>query len=121
MRAFVHTRNSVTVLRFESGALGVIDNSRHAGYGFECSAELVGTEATLRTGGRGRPTDLEVLAGGGAAGQIAADNLERHEAAYREEVRDFVACVADGREPAVTGEDAIAALRLALAAERSVA
>jgi predicted dehydrogenase len=121
VRAFEHTRNTVTVVRFETGALGVIDNSRHAGYGFECSAELVGSKATLRTGGRGRPADVEVLSSAGAAGQIAADNFERHEAAYRDELRDFVACVAAGREPAVTGEDAIAALRLALAAERSVA
>ena len=53
-------------------------------------------------------------------GVQAEDNIERHGPAYREEVRSFVACVAHGREPEVGGEDAIAALRLALAAERSV-
>src|SRR3954453_16651489 len=33
---------AVTVLRFESGALGVIDNTRNAVYGFECAAEVMG-------------------------------------------------------------------------------
>ncbi|TME35770.1 MAG: oxidoreductase, partial [Chloroflexi bacterium] len=31
--------NAVVVVRFASGALGVIDNSRAAGYGYECSTE----------------------------------------------------------------------------------
>jgi hypothetical protein len=42
-------------------------------------------------------------------------------AAYREELRHFVACVRDGSEPCVGGEDAVAALELAIAAERCVA
>src|SRR3712207_7180782 len=35
-------------LRFASGALGVMDNSRVAGYGYECSSEIVGHRGTLR-------------------------------------------------------------------------
>jgi myo-inositol 2-dehydrogenase/D-chiro-inositol 1-dehydrogenase len=105
VHAFEQKRNTVTVLRFASGALGVIDNCRHAGYGFECSAEVLGAGSAVRIG----------------VGAHAEDNIERHEAAYREELREFVACVTNGHEPAVGGEDAIAALELALAAERSVA
>jgi myo-inositol 2-dehydrogenase / D-chiro-inositol 1-dehydrogenase len=105
VHAFQRTRNTVTVLHFANGGMGVIDNSRFAGYGFECSAEIVGTGSSLRIG----------------AGIQADDNFERHEPAYREELREFVACVANGHDPAVGGDDALAALRLALAAERSVA
>jgi hypothetical protein len=39
---------AVVVLRFESGALGVIDDSRAAGYGYECSTEVMGRKATVR-------------------------------------------------------------------------
>jgi predicted dehydrogenase len=119
--AFERKRNAVTVLRFRNGALGIVDNSRHAGYGFECSAEVVGTESTLRIGGRGRPLDLDVLTSCGALRRVAEDHIERHITAYRDELRHFVACLRDGTEPSVGGEDAIAALRLSLAAERCVA
>ena len=39
---------AVVVLKFENGALGVIDNSRAAGYGYECSTEVMGSKATAR-------------------------------------------------------------------------
>ena len=54
--AFASTDSTLVVVRFESGALGVIDNTRRAGYGFECAAELVGTslDAAGRAGARGR-------------------------------------------------------------------
>ena len=105
VNAFEHTRNAITVLRFADGALGLVDNSRHAGYGFECSVEVVGSESTVRIG---------------TLSHIAEDNIERHGTAYREELRHFVECVGGDEEPCVSGDAAIAALRLALLAERSV-
>ena len=121
VNAFVQKRNAVTVLRFRDGALGVVDNSRHAGYGFECSAEVVGTESTLRVGGHGRPVDVEFFTASGALSRVAEDHIERHLTAYRDELRHFVACLLDDVEPCVGGEDAIAALQLSLSAERCVA
>jgi predicted dehydrogenase len=119
--AFEHKRNTITVLRFRSGGLGVIDNSRYAGYGFECSAEAVGSDATLRIGGGARPVNVDVLEDCVSLSRVAEDHIERHLPAYREELRHFVACVRDGSEPCVGGEDAVAALELAIAAERCVA
>ena len=99
----------------------MVDNSRYAGYGFECSAELVGTDSSLRVGTRGHPIDLDVLSAAGAVSRVAEDHVERHLIAYRDELRHFIDCVRDGAEPRVGGEDAVAALRLARAAERCVA
>jgi predicted dehydrogenase len=120
VRAFEHTRNAITVLTFAGGALGLVDNSRHVGYGFECSAEIVGSDRTLRIGGRGRAGDVDELSTLGSLSHIAEDNIERHGSAYRDELRHFVDCVEADTEPCVGGEDAIAALRLALMAEESV-
>jgi predicted dehydrogenase len=47
--------------------------------------------------------------------------VERHSAAYLEELRHFVECVAAGTAPCVGGADSVAALELSLAAERCVA
>jgi predicted dehydrogenase len=112
---------AVTVLRFESGALGVIDNTRTAAYGFECAAEVMGGEATLRIGtGNGAP-DIERLTDAGRLRELPSDHIARHGAAYLEEMRDFVRCVEEGQPPRVGGDDAVAALALALQAERSCA
>jgi myo-inositol 2-dehydrogenase/D-chiro-inositol 1-dehydrogenase len=105
--AFSAGDTALSVLRFEDGALGVIDNTRSAGYGFECSAELMGSEATLRIGRDRRPPH--------------ADHIQRHRTAYLDELRHFVDCVRSGCEPTVGGDDAVAALRLSLAAERCAA
>jgi len=121
VHAFERLRNTVTVLRFAAGGMGLIDNCRFAGYGFECSAELVGSDSTVRIGARGHSIDVDVLSSRGAVSRIADDNIERHSTAYRDELRHFVDCIRDEAEPCVAGEDAIAALQLALAAEQSAA
>jgi predicted dehydrogenase len=54
--------------------------------------------------------------------QLPGDALDpRHLHGFAGEVRHFVECVRDGREPAVTIEDGIAAIRLEQAMKRSVA
>ena len=104
-------------LRFEGGALGLVDVSRRAGYGFECSAELVGTLATARTGHL--QGGVALLRDGRASVELPIDHAERHDAAYVRELDWFGEVVLGRREPAVTGEDALAALELALLATRS--
>jgi predicted dehydrogenase len=121
VNAFNAGRTAVTVLRFENGALGVIDNTRLAGYGFECSAEIMGSQSTLRIGAGDRPVDVERLTARGIQRPLAADHVERHRAAYLDELRHFVACIRSGTQPSVGGDEAVAALRLSLAAERCAA
>jgi myo-inositol 2-dehydrogenase / D-chiro-inositol 1-dehydrogenase len=112
------SETAVIVLRFERGALGVIDNTRTAGYGFECSAEVMGTAGTIRLGANGR--SLETLTPAGLVVELPADHIERHAPAYLAELRHFVRCLSAGERPEVGAEQANAALELALAAERSL-
>lgn len=111
---------AVVVLRFENGALGVIDNTRVAGYGFECSAELMGAESTLRIGTHHCSPDIQRLTAAGLSTELPGDHIQRHRAAYRAELRHFAECARSGRPSGVGGEAALAALELALAAERSL-
>ena len=118
LRATAAAGSTVVVARFENGALGVIDNTRRAGYGFECAVELVGTRSTLRIGAGRRASGVERLSADGALSRLPADHIDCHRAAYLEELRQFVACVRSGAEPAVGGAESNAALALSLAAER---
>jgi myo-inositol 2-dehydrogenase/D-chiro-inositol 1-dehydrogenase len=109
---------ALVVLRFESGALGVIDNSRAAGYGYECSTEVMGRSATVRID-RPQHRHYQWLTPDGATYGINRDFEERYPLAYAEEMEAFARCVRDGVAPAVTGLDALAAFDLATAADLS--
>jgi predicted dehydrogenase len=106
-------------LRFESGALGAIDVSRDARYGFECSAEAVGSRATVRIGYGCRRGGAELLRDGLASAWVPVDHAERHAAAYVAELEHFGEVVLGRRAPWPTGADAVAALELAERAARS--
>jgi myo-inositol 2-dehydrogenase/D-chiro-inositol 1-dehydrogenase len=110
--------HAVVVLRFESGALGVIDESRVAGYGYECSTEVVGSRATVRIGHH-RHVDNVWLTPGSAAVDWVEDFTERFARAYSLELEEFAAAIREQRTPAVSGEDGLAAFVLAQACDRS--
>ena len=109
--------NAVVTLRFASGALGVIDNSRAAGYGYECSSEILGQRGTLRIDNH-RRVAVETLTPGRACQDYVSDFVERFADAYRGEMEHFVRVVRGEAEPQPSGA-AAAATVLAQAAERS--
>ncbi len=110
--------NAIVALRFASGALGVIDGSRVAGYGYECSTEVMGSRATVRIGQHRRVNNVW-LTPGSAAVDWMTDFTERYANAYALELEDFAAAIHEGRPAAVTGEDGLAAFVLAQACDRS--
>ena len=109
---------ALVTLRFASGALGVIDNSRAAGYGYECSTEVVGRAASVRVDAPHR-TGVEWRTAGASARDLVADFEQRFPLAYAAEMEAFARAVLDGTPPRVGGVDALAAYDLARAAERS--
>lgn len=112
---------AVVSLRFASGALGCIDNSRRAVYGYDQRAEVLGSSGCLAAG----HVTPDAVTRWDAHGQIQARPLhfflERYRDAYVAELRSFVDAVRDRRTPLVTGRDGLQATRIALAARRSLA
>jgi inositol 2-dehydrogenase len=110
--------NAVVALRFASGALGVIDNSRVAGYGYECSSEIMGSKATLRVDNH-RRASVETLTPDSSHRDYVSDFVERFADAYVAGLESFLRTVREDRDPEVSGADAAAAFVLAKAAEHS--
>jgi inositol 2-dehydrogenase len=106
---------AVVVLRFDNGALGVIDNMRAAHYGYECSTEVVGSNATVRIDNH-RRAHIRWLRPGAEMADWVRDFTERYPEAYRAELEDFARAVVDERPASVTGDDALAAFVLCEAA-----
>lgn len=112
--------NAVVSLRFGSGAVGTIDGTCPADYGYDARVELLGTEGLLVIGDvRGTPIleirDRET----GAVTPTHRTWPERFEQGYLHEIEAFAQCVREGTEPAVGGRDGMAAVRAVQAANLS--
>jgi predicted dehydrogenase len=107
------------VLRFACGALGLIDVSRNVRYGFDCAAELIGSDSSVRTGYQSGPDTLEWMRDGWVSSQLAADHAQRHATAYVQELERFGELAGGATELTAPSDHGMAALDLALAAGRS--
>src|ERR687897_851843 len=89
-----------------------------AGYGYECSSEIMGSKATLRVDNH-RRSSVETLTPDSSHQDYVSDFVERFADAYGVGLESFVRAVREDRDPEVSGADAAAAFVLAKAAERS--
>jgi predicted dehydrogenase len=110
--------NAVVNLRFTNGALGNVEISRNAFYGYDIRTEVLGSKAAVRVGAM-EPVSRWLLSPNGREEVSGAYLTKRFGAAYDSQIRDFVACVHEDRAPLCTGEDALAAFEISLAATYS--
>jgi scyllo-inositol 2-dehydrogenase (NAD+) len=111
--------SAVVSLRFASGATGAVELARTAVYGEDVRTEVVGTDGSVFVGHL--PFGHGAHAG---RGSVTADTVDpsatlRFASAYAAQVEAFVRAIVEDRPVTPTGEDATAALRIALAARRS--
>ncbi len=111
---------AIITIRFASGALGVIDNSRKAVYGYDQRVEVFGSGGSVAVN-NDYPNTAEVHTAEG----VRRDKplhffLERYNEAYIDEAVQFIASIAEGRDVPVSGADAYQAELMALAAKRSL-
>ncbi len=111
---------AVVTLKFANGALGVIDNSRQAVYGYDQRLEVFGAKGSVMA-----DNDLASAVKVFSAADVAGDKplyffLERYRESYLNELKAFFAAVRDDAPVPVTGEDGLADLVVALAAKRSL-
>jgi myo-inositol 2-dehydrogenase / D-chiro-inositol 1-dehydrogenase len=112
---------AIVTLRFASGALGVIDNSRKAVYGYDQRVEVFGSKGAAAAE-NDAPSTVRLSSEAG----VSADKplyffLERYKEAFIAEMRAFLDAVASGKACPVTGEDGLQDLRVGLAAKKSLA
>ena len=110
--------NAVVNMRFEGGALGNVEVSRNALYGYDIRTEILGTKGGLNIGYY-QHTPLLVMTAQGIQHDMVPYIVERFGDAYQAQTYDFVERVLHDSEPAVDAHDARAALLIGLAARRS--
>ena len=105
-------------LRFAGGALGNVEVSRNAFYGYDIRTEVLGSEGAVAVGAY-QHTPVLLLTREGAQHDVTPYLMERFGDAYRAQIQQFVEDVREGRPPAVGGVDALAALAIGVAATHS--
>lgn len=109
---------SAVNLQYKNGAIGNVESYAQAVYGYDVRTEIVGSKGAIMVGSMDKIPATFMTASGGQ--QILADHfLSRFADAYLEEAKDFVRTMLTDRAPAVTGEDGLKALAIAVAAEKS--
>ena len=109
--------NAIISLIFESGRLGVIDLTRNGIYGYHIITELLGTAGTLRIGYL-RETPLMVMTKGSVAHDTVPYSWNDSGDAYTTQLENFAQNVLQGRQPPITVDDGVEALKMAIAATR---
>ena len=110
---------AVVVVRFSNGATGIAEACFEAAYGYDVRGEVFGSGG-MATMGDGRRTGMVFSGAAGRTVETARSDQELLAGAYVAELAAFVAAVRDRTPPLVGGEDARAALAIALAAAESV-
>ncbi|GAA3412996.1 inositol 2-dehydrogenase [Paenibacillus hodogayensis] len=110
---------AIVTLRFSNGALGVIDNSRKAVYGYDQRVEVFGSKGSVAIH-NDHPNTAEISTAEG----IMRDKpmnffLERYNDAYIEETQQFIESLLEDKPLAVEGNDGLQAEKIALAAKLS--
>ena len=110
---------AVTILKFANGAIGTIDNSRCAVYGYDQRAEILGSGGMISTE-NAFPNSATVSDGRSVHRDLPLNFfMERYTQSYLAEMTAFVDAVLDDTPPPVTGFDGRAAVVLGLAAQQS--
>jgi myo-inositol 2-dehydrogenase/D-chiro-inositol 1-dehydrogenase len=109
----------LVVLKFAGGAIGTIDNSRRAAYGYDQRVEVLGSVGAISTGNNYPNTAVISDAQSVRRDLPLHFFLERYTESFVAELRAFVDAVLHDAPVPVTGEDARAPVVLGLAARRS--
>jgi scyllo-inositol 2-dehydrogenase (NAD+) len=92
--------------------------SRNAVFGYDIRTEIWGTKGSLQIG-YFQHTPILVMTQEGITHDVVPHFMQRFEGAYLTQIQDFVDRCRKGQPPSITGADAIAAMRISLAATLS--
>ena len=111
---------AMVTLRFANGAIGVIDNSRKAVYGYDQRVEVFGSKGAA-VAENDLPNTVKLYNEAGVTGEKPLYFfLERYKGAFVDEMAAFIDAVQNNKTVPVSGEDGLADMYAALAAGKSL-
>ena len=110
---------ALITLKFANGAMGVIDNSRRAVYGYDQRVEILGSAGSIATGNN-YPNAATISTAESVRRDLPLNFfMDRYIESYVNEMRQFVDAVRNDKPVPVSGADGRVPVVMALAARRS--
>jgi myo-inositol 2-dehydrogenase/D-chiro-inositol 1-dehydrogenase len=111
---------AVITLVFRNGALGIIDNSRQAVYGYDQRVEVFGSGGMVKVDNNA-PDTHDYYARDGVHSSLPLNFfMDRYIEAYASEIREFCRVVVRDEPVSVGGEDGLLSVAIGLAAKKSL-
>jgi myo-inositol 2-dehydrogenase/D-chiro-inositol 1-dehydrogenase len=111
---------SIVMLKFENGALGVIDNSRAARYGYDQRTEVHCDKGCVQVANDLIDTAMISTADGVSCEKPTWFFLERYNNAFIAEAKDFANAILNDTPVPVNGKDGLMSVYIAIAADKSL-
>jgi len=110
---------ALVVLRFKSGLIGTIDNSRKAVYGYDQRVEILGSQGSIATGNC-YPNQAVISTATAVRRDLPLNFfMDRYTDSFANELRAFVEAVLEDKPTPVTGIDGRIPVVMGLAARKS--
>jgi myo-inositol 2-dehydrogenase / D-chiro-inositol 1-dehydrogenase len=110
---------AIITLTFANGAIGVIDNSRKAVYGYDQRVEIFGSKG-MACADNNYPENHRYFAGDGVHSSLPLNFfMDRYLEAYANEMKIFCNAVVNNLQLPVSGKDGLMSVAIALAAKKS--
>jgi myo-inositol 2-dehydrogenase/D-chiro-inositol 1-dehydrogenase len=120
LNEFNDVDTDVVILKFDNGAVGTIDNSRKAVYGYDQRLEVFCSNGTALANNEAETVTVKGNRDGFLSAKPPYFFMQRYAPCYVEEVRQFVNCVHDDKPTPTNGADGRAAVVLGYAAWKSL-
>lgn len=111
---------TIVMMKFENGALGVIDNSRAAHYGYDQRTEVHCDKGCVQVANDRSDMAMISTADGVEITKPTWFFLERYNNAFISEAVEFTKSVLNDTETLVTGRDGLEPVKIAMAAAKSL-
>jgi myo-inositol 2-dehydrogenase/D-chiro-inositol 1-dehydrogenase len=108
------------MLTFKNDVTVVIENCRHASYGYDQRLEVFGSEGMMKAENPLKTTNWIMDKEGVHLSRNLDFFIDRYAESYRIEMDTFIECLQKKMPMPITGEDGLSAMLIALAANISV-
>ena len=119
LKSFGDIDTDIVTLKFKNGAIGAIDNSRQAVYGYDQRLEVFCLNGMAKADNQMENTVTTGNVDGFTASRLPFFFMQRYAPCYVDEVREFVECVREDLPTPTTGDDGRKAVVLGYAAWKS--
>jgi len=106
-------------LKFKNGAIGIIDNSRKAAYGYDQRVEVFGSKGSVTVSNDTQSSAVLSTVDGVFSEKPKFFFLERYKESFIDELREFFNCIKNDTKTLVSGIDGLKPVLIAMAAKKS--